>query len=78
VASNLLDRQFAVAAPNRVWVVDFTYLATDDGWLYLAGLKDLFDSEHVGCALGERMTPGFGDEGAVPGNDCTASGEGLA
>jgi putative transposase len=56
VAPNLLDRQFAVAAPNRVWVADLTYLATDEGWLYLAGLKDLFDGELVGYALGERMT----------------------
>jgi putative transposase len=56
VAPNLLDRQFAVAGPNRVWVADITYLATDEGWLYLAGLKDLFDGELVGYALGERMT----------------------
>jgi len=56
VAPNLLDRQFDVAAPNRVWVADLTYLAPDEGWLYLAGLKDLFDGELVGYALGERMT----------------------
>lgn len=56
VAPNLLDRQFAVAKPNLAWVADITYLATDEGWLYLAGLKDLFDGELVGYALGERMT----------------------
>ena len=56
VAHNLLDRQFAVAKPNLAWVADITYLATDEGWLYLAGLKDLFDGELVGYALGERMT----------------------
>jgi len=56
VAPNLLDRQFAVAAPNRVRVADITCLATDERWLYLAGLKDLFDGELVGYALGERMT----------------------
>ena len=41
IAPNLLDRQFAVSAPNRVWVTDITYVATDEGWLYLAGIKDL-------------------------------------
>jgi putative transposase len=56
VAPNLLARQFAVAGPNRAWVADITYLATDEGWLYLAGLKDLFDGALVGYALGERMT----------------------
>jgi putative transposase len=56
VAPNLLDRQFAVAKPNLAWVADITYVATDEGWLYLAGLKDLFDGELVGYALGERMT----------------------
>ena len=56
VAPNLLDRQFAVAKPNLAWVADITYLATDEGWLYLAGLKDLFVGELVGDALGERMT----------------------
>ena len=55
-APNLLDRQFAVSAPNRVWVTDITYVATEEGWLYLAGIKDLFNGELVGYALGERMT----------------------
>ena len=56
VAPNLLDRQFAVAAPNKAWVTDITYIATDEGWLYLAGIKDLFNGELVGYALGSRMT----------------------
>ncbi len=56
VAPNLLDRQFAVAAPNKSWVTDITYIATDEGWLYLAGVKDLFNGELVGYALGSRMT----------------------
>jgi len=33
LASNLLDRQFAVSAPNRAWVTDITYIATDEGWV---------------------------------------------
>jgi putative transposase len=56
VAPNLLDRKFAVAAPNKTWVTDITYIATDEGWLYLAGVKDLFNGELVGYALGSRMT----------------------
>lgn len=56
IAPNILDRQFAVAAPNRAWVTDITYVATDEGWLYLAGVKDLFNGALVGYALAERMT----------------------
>ena len=56
VAPNLLDRKFSVAAPNKAWVTDITYIATDEGWLYLAGVKDLFNGELVGYALGNRMT----------------------
>ena len=56
LAPNLLDRQFAMAAPNRAWVTDITYIATTEGWLYLAGVKDLFNGELVGYAMAERMT----------------------
>jgi putative transposase len=56
LAPNLLDRQFAMTAPNRAWVTDITYVATDEGWLYLAGIKDLFNGELVGYAMSERMT----------------------
>jgi len=56
VADNILGQQFKVAAPNKVWVSDITYVPTDEGWLYLAGHKDLFNSEIVGYAMGERLT----------------------
>jgi transposase InsO family protein len=56
VAENILNQQFHVTAPNKVWVSDITYIPTDEGWLYLAGHKDLFTHEIVGYALGERMT----------------------
>ena len=56
VAPNRLDRQFAVTAPNKAWVTDITYIPTDEGWLYLAGVKDLFNGELVGYAMSERMT----------------------
>ena len=56
VAENLLGQQFKVYEPNRVWVSDITYVPTDEGWLYLAGHKDLFTGEIVGHAMGERLT----------------------
>jgi putative transposase len=56
VAENLLGQQFKVSQPNSVWVSDITYVPTDEGWLYLAGHKDLFTGEIVGYAMGERLT----------------------
>ncbi len=56
VAENLLGQQFEAATPNSVWVSDITYIPTDEGWLYLAGHKDLFNGEIVGYAMGERIT----------------------
>jgi len=56
VAENLLGQQFKVAGPNKVWVSDITYVPTDEGWLYLAGHKDLFTGGIVGYAMGERLT----------------------
>ena len=51
-----MGQQFKVSQPNAVWVSDITYIPTDEGWLYLAGHKDLFTGELVGYAMGERMT----------------------
>ena len=59
VASNILDREFAVSTPDKVWLSDITYIPTDEGWLYLAGIKDLFNGELVGYAMNERMTKGL-------------------
>jgi transposase InsO family protein len=56
VAANLLNQQFETATPNSVWVSDITYIPTDEGWLYLAGHKDLFNGEIVGYAMSERIT----------------------
>ena len=56
IAPNLLEQRFAVEAPDQAWCGDLTYIATDEGWLYLAGLKDLHSGEIVGYAMGERMT----------------------
>ena len=56
VAENLLDQTFAPTAPNQVWVTDITYIPTAEGWLYLAGVKDVFTCEIVGYAMADRMT----------------------
>jgi putative transposase len=56
VAENLLEQRFAPATPNEVWVTDITYVPTGEGWLYLAGVKDVFTCEIVGYAMGDRMT----------------------
>lgn len=53
IAENLLARNFAPEAPNRVWTSDITYIATDEGWLFLTAVIDLF-SRHV---VGWSMTP---------------------
>jgi len=56
VAENLLNQDFTATAPNQVWTTDITYIATLEGWLYLAGVKDLFTCEIVGYAMAARMT----------------------
>ncbi len=56
VAPNILNREFSVRSPSKVWVSDITYIPTDEGWLNLTGIKDLFNGELVGYALNERMT----------------------
>jgi putative transposase len=55
VYPNLLERQFAVDAPNAVWVADITYIWTLEGWLYLASVMDLFSRKIVGWSLEATM-----------------------
>jgi putative transposase len=56
IAENVLHRQFAQTAPNQVWVADITYIPTDEGWLFLAAIKDLYSCEIVGWAMDKQMT----------------------
>lgn len=55
VAENLLARDFTPAAPDRVWTSDITYIATDEGWLYLAAVIDLFSRQVVGWSMQPHM-----------------------
>ena len=56
ISLNLLNREFNVAEPDRVWTGDITYIATDEGWLFLAVVIDLFSRQVVGWALRQDMT----------------------
>jgi len=56
VAPNLLDQDFSADRPNKKWVGDITYIPTDEGFLYLAGIEDLFQRKVVGWSLGDRIT----------------------
>jgi putative transposase len=53
IAPNVLGRNFKTSAPNKAWVTDVTYIATAEGWLYLAVLLDLFSRRVVGWAVSE-------------------------
>jgi transposase InsO family protein len=55
IAENLLQRNFAPEAPNQVWTSDITYIATDEGWLYLTGVIDLFSRQVVGWSMRDNM-----------------------
>lgn len=56
-APNLLDRKFEVAAANRVWVSDITYIPTAEGFLYLAVVLDLYSRQVVGWGMSSRLKP---------------------
>ena len=55
VQLNLLARNFKAPAANRVWLADITYITTEEGWLYLAALMDLFSRKIVGWTTGDRL-----------------------
>jgi transposase InsO family protein len=62
VAENLLARRFDVAdiaGPNLFWCSDFTYITTDQGWLYLAVVLDLFSRRVVGWSMSESLAQDF-------------------
>ena len=53
-ATNVLDRQFDVTAPDTVWASDFTFIRTHEGWVYLAVVLDLFSRQVIGWAMRDR------------------------
>ncbi|VAX33533.1 Mobile element protein, partial [hydrothermal vent metagenome] len=62
IAENILDRNFKVAVPDRVWVSDITYVWTSEGWLYLAVVLDLFHRKMCGLVheQSDQQTIGYG------------------
>lgn len=56
VAENLLQQNFHAERPNQTWVGDITYIDTDEGWLYLAAVVDLYSRKVVGWSMSQRMT----------------------
>ena len=55
IAPNLLERNFIATAPNRIWLADITYIETDQGWLYLATVMDLYSRKIVGWAMADHL-----------------------
>ena len=55
VAANVLDRQFTPKAPNEAWAADITYIRTDEGWLYLGVVLDLFSRRVIGWSMQDRI-----------------------
>lgn len=56
VATNLLQQNFVSQKPNTVWLADISYIPTQEGWLYLAGIKDLCTQKIVGWSMDKTMT----------------------
>lgn len=55
IAANLLKQEFVASAPNRIWLADITFIATGEGWLYLAAVLDLATRRIVGWAMRDHM-----------------------
>jgi putative transposase len=59
VHENVLNQNLTVTKPNEVWVADITYISTDEGWLYLASIMDLYsrkvDGWHIDCSMKKEL-----------------------
>ena len=58
VAPNLLEQRFAAEWPDTVWLADLSYLPTDEGWLYLAAIKDMATRQIVGWSMADHLRAG--------------------
>lgn len=56
IQENILSREFNPTSPDRAWCGDITYISTDEGWLFLAIILDLYSRKIIGWAMGDRMT----------------------
>ena len=55
IAPNLIDQNFVASKPDEKWVSDITYVKTNEGWLYVAAVMDLFSRKIVGLGMGDRI-----------------------
>jgi putative transposase len=55
VAENVVNRDFEPTTANRTWTADITYIATGEGWLYLAVVEDLYSKQIIGWSMGPRI-----------------------
>ena len=55
IADNVVERDFTATAPNQKWVTDITYIRTDEGWLYLSAILDLYSRKVIGWAMDQTM-----------------------
>ncbi len=55
ITPNILDQNFTTDQPNKVWVTDITYITTNEGWLYLAAIIDLYSRMVVGWSMSHTM-----------------------
>ena len=77
VSEDILDRQFKRDAPCTAWVSDITYIHTKEGFLYLAGIKDLFTKEIVGYCMKDSMDTGLVLTALERAWQCHRPGKGL-
>ena len=55
LAADLVERDFSADAPDELWLTDITYIATDEGWLYLCSILDVFSRRLLGWSLADHM-----------------------
>jgi len=77
IAENLLGRQFTAALPDQKWAADITYIATDEGWLYLAGIMDLCSRKVVGWSMADHLRTDLVSEALQMAIARRRPGEGL-
>jgi len=59
IAPNRLERNFTAERPDQVWLADISYVPTDEGWLYLAAIKDLATREILGWSMADHLRAGL-------------------
>jgi len=77
VAANLLERNFAAPTPNAKWTCDITYLWTEQGWLYLAVVMDLFSRRIVGWSMTDHLKSGLVSQALTMAISRRRPGDGL-